>query len=269
MMRSKILLATAAIALIAGTSGALAQQEPPRGAPAEKIAPKAPAGGVNSGAPARPGAAQNGGATHNGAAEERGERPNRSEAQPNRDRGETTGQAPQNERRDQGNERRDNQANEEKKGDRQPAANRKADQDRTTIDRNRATEQRGGVRDDDRNRATEERGRGRDNDRSPTTTGQGAAPSKGSANVTVNLTPEKRTRIHEVFIKERRAPRVERVDFDLAVGAAVPRSVRIVAVPRDIIEIEPEWRGYEYFMVGDQIVIVNPRSMEIVAVLDA
>ena len=48
----------------------------------------------------------------------------------------------------------------------------------------------------------------------------------------------------------------------------MPRSVRIVAVPRQIVQIEPRWRGYEYFMVGDQIVIVDPRSMEIVAVLD-
>jgi hypothetical protein len=42
-----------------------------------------------------------------------------------------------------------------------------------------------------------------------------------------------------------------------------------VPVPRGIVEIEPSWRGYDYFMVGDQIVIVDPRSMEIVAVVDA
>jgi hypothetical protein len=36
-----------------------------------------------------------------------------------------------------------------------------------------------------------------------------------------------------------------------------------------IVEIEPAWRGFEYFMIGDQIVIVDPRSMEIVAVVEA
>jgi hypothetical protein len=36
-----------------------------------------------------------------------------------------------------------------------------------------------------------------------------------------------------------------------------------------IIAIEPSWRGYDYFMVGDQIVIVDPRSMEIVAIIEA
>jgi hypothetical protein len=39
--------------------------------------------------------------------------------------------------------------------------------------------------------------------------------------------------------------------------------------PSTIIAIEPSWRGYDYFMVGEQIVIVDPRSMEIVAIIDA
>jgi hypothetical protein len=33
--------------------------------------------------------------------------------------------------------------------------------------------------------------------------------------------------------------------------------------------MEPSWRGYDYFIVGEQIVIVDPRSMEIVAIIDA
>jgi hypothetical protein len=116
----------------------------------------------------------------------------------------------------------------------------------------------------ERERATEERGNIRENERDRTT-GQGAAG--GCAAVT--LTPENRTWIHEVFVKERSAPRVDRVDFNVSVGTRVPRSVHFVPVPRNIVEIEPSWRGYDYFLVGDQIVIVDPRSMEIVAVVDA
>jgi Protein of unknown function (DUF1236) len=71
-----------------------------------------------------------------------------------------------------------------------------------------------------------------------------------------------------VFVKERSAPRVDRVDFNVSVGTRVPRSVHFVPVPRSIVEIEPSWRGYDYFMIGDQIIIVDPRSMEIVAVID-
>jgi hypothetical protein len=35
------------------------------------------------------------------------------------------------------------------------------------------------------------------------------------------------------------------------------------------VEIEPEWRGFEYFLVGDEIVVVDPATLEIVAVLPA
>jgi Protein of unknown function (DUF1236) len=253
MNNSKLMIAVATAALLAGTSAVFAQQ--PGGAPAGQMAPRSP-GGQATGQPATPGAMHDGAAETKGgenATEERREqtKPNRTgEAQPNRNR-ETTGQAPQNERqenRTEGN-KATNGATEERH-----------------LDQNRATEERG--RDNERkdqNRATEERGR--DGARNRTTTGQGAAPNKG--NVSVNITPEKRTQMHQVFTQERSAPRVDRVDFDLAVGTAVPRSVHFVSVPSTIVAIEPSWRGYDYFMVGEQIVIVDPRSLEIVAIIDA
>jgi Protein of unknown function (DUF1236) len=247
MNNNKLMIAVATVALIAGTSAGFAQQQggASGSAPAGQRVPKS--SGQTMGQPAAPGGVQSGAETKGGksAAEERGEqnKPNRTgEVQPNRNR-ETTGQAPQNERKEtQTNERGENRTEGNK------ATNGATEERR--LEQNRATEERGG-----------------DNDRNRTTTGQGAAPNKG--NVSVNITPEKRTQIHQVFIKERSAPRVDRVDFDLSVGTAVPRSVRFVAVPNTIIAIEPSWRGYDYFMVGDQIVIVDPRSMEIVAIIEA
>jgi hypothetical protein len=53
--------------------------------------------------------------------------------------------------------------------------------------------------------------------------------------------------MHAAFVKERSAPRVDHVDFSLSVGTAVPPTLRIVVVPKTIIEIQPSWRGYEYF----------------------
>jgi hypothetical protein len=35
------------------------------------------------------------------------------------------------------------------------------------------------------------------------------------------------------------------------------------------VEIYPDWRGYHFFLVGDQIVIVEPDSLRIVAVIPA
>ena len=101
---------------------------------------------------------------------------------------------------------------------------------------------------------------------------QGAAQNRAggsSTNVNVNLTTEQRTKIHSVIIADRSAPRVEHVDFALNVGVAVPRSVKLVAVPATIVEIQPVWRGFEYFLVGDEVVIVDPATLQIVAVIPA
>ena len=62
------------------------------------------------------------------------------------------------------------------------------------------------------------------------------------------------------------APRVNNVNFSLSVGTVVPTTVRVVAVPPVLVEIHPRWRGFMYFVVGDQIIIVD-RSHRIVAVL--
>jgi hypothetical protein len=61
-------------------------------------------------------------------------------------------------------------------------------------------------------------------------------------------------------------PRVNNVNFALSVGTTVPTRVRVVAVPSPLIEIYPQWRGHMYFVVGDQIIIVD-RSHRIVAVI--
>ena len=34
------------------------------------------------------------------------------------------------------------------------------------------------------------------------------------------------------------------------------------------MQIYPSWRGYDYLLVGDQIIVVNPRTLQIIAVLD-
>ena len=63
------------------------------------------------------------------------------------------------------------------------------------------------------------------------------------------------------------APRVTNVNFSINVGTVVPRTVRVVAVPPTLVEIHPEWRGYIYFVHDDEIIIVEPGTLRIVAVL--
>jgi hypothetical protein len=70
------------------------------------------------------------------------------------------------------------------------------------------------------------------------------------------------------------APRVSRNDLDinLSVGARIPRDrihFQPLPLPPTIVEIEPEWRGYDYFLVGDEVVVVDPDTFEVVAVIPA
>ena len=89
-----------------------------------------------------------------------------------------------------------------------------------------------------------------------------------ASGVNVRINDEQRTRIRRTVIDARGAPRVGHVNFDVRVGTIIPRhDIRIVPVPRTLVRIEPEWHGFLYFVYEDEVVIVNPRDMRIVAVL--
>jgi hypothetical protein len=92
-----------------------------------------------------------------------------------------------------------------------------------------------------------------------TTTGQAGAGAK--------LSTEQRTKISSV-IREQRVQPVTNVNFSISVGTRVPRTVSFHALPREVVTIYPQWRGYEYFLVNNQIIVVNPRTLEIVDVID-
>jgi len=94
---------------------------------------------------------------------------------------------------------------------------------------------------------------------------QGAGQASGAG---VRLSDQQRTRIQQTIIDARNAPRVGHVDFDVRVGTVIPRErIHIVPVPETLVRIEPRWRGLLYFVYADEVVIVNPRDMRIVAVL--
>lgn len=97
-----------------------------------------------------------------------------------------------------------------------------------------------------------------------TTTGQGSAA--GAA----KLSTEQRTKITTVF-KQQKVERVEasKLNISISVGTRVPSTVKYHSIPQEVIVIYPEWRGFDYILVGDQIVVLDPRTHEIVAILEA
>jgi hypothetical protein len=92
------------------------------------------------------------------------------------------------------------------------------------------------------------------------TTGQAGAGAK--------LSTDQRTRITSV-IREQHVQPLANVNFSIAVGTRVPRDVRFYPLPREVVTIYPEWRGYEFVLVNSQIIVIDPKTFEIVAILEA
>ena len=114
---------------------------------------------------------------------------------------------------------------------------------------------------DIRSRSEQDGAASKSNQSTTTTTGQGAAA--GSA----RLSTEQRTKITSI-IKQRKVESTK-LSVSVSVGTRVPASVHLYPLPVEVIEVYPTWRGFEYILVGDQIVVINPRTHEIVAVLEA
>jgi hypothetical protein len=100
-------------------------------------------------------------------------------------------------------------------------------------------------------------------------TNPNANVTTGQAGAGAKLSTEQRTKITTVIRNEHVAP-VTNIDFSVSVGTRVPRErVSLRALPSEVVTIYPEWRGYEFFLVRDEIIVVDPRSLEIVAILPA
>lgn len=79
----------------------------------------------------------------------------------------------------------------------------------------------------------------------------------------VRLTPRQRHEVLRTVRYERPAPTVtERVEY--RVGAVLPSSVPVYAMPQQVLYDAPALRGYEYTLVGDRMLVVEPGSNTVV-----
>jgi hypothetical protein len=248
-MKSKLLLSTAA--LVAGISLASAQDMPrgggqPGGQPGGAAQSQ---GAPGAGGQDRP---QSQSPQNRGGQAQQGMPDQGKQGQSPRNR-ETTGQAPQKEQGKQGQREEKGKEGQTQRGQR--------DRDQTTGQGQREQSPSAqGQRDQSPSR---EQGQTQQRQQGPA---GGQAEQGRSGGSTVNLTTEQRTKIRETVLVGGNAPRVSNVNFSIRVGTVVPSSVRVVEVAPVLVEIHPEWRGYFYFVVGDEIIIVD-RNHHIVAVL--
>jgi len=99
--------------------------------------------------------------------------------------------------------------------------------------------------------------------------GQGETKQRATgrdSRVSVQISPQQRTRIRDVVIQEHSEARIDHPDFSVSVVALITRSVHVYTVPSEVVEIVPQYEGLDYIIVGDQIVILEPDTLRIVAI---
>jgi hypothetical protein len=95
----------------------------------------------------------------------------------------------------------------------------------------------------------------------------GASGRSGAA--PVQLSEQQRTKIKDIVVSDHNVARVNNANFNVSVGVTVPRTVHVAVLPPEVVTIVPEYRGFEYVVVGDQLLIIDPNTLEIVAILPA
>jgi hypothetical protein len=108
--------------------------------------------------------------------------------------------------------------------------------------------------------------------KTPTAETKPATPdSKTSGNAATSATgappAEKRTQITSA-IKQEKVEEVTNVNFNLSIGTAVPSGVRYHPLPSRIVEIYPEWRGYDFIVVHGRYYVLRRHTHEIVFIIE-
>ena len=213
------------------------QQQPPSGAPASSAQAPAPSGQAQS-----PAADQT----------QRGQAQNQRD--PAADRTKT--QAPA----DQPQQRSATDRNQPAQSGQAPADRQ---QQRSATDRNQPAQ----AGQADRRQSQQDMQRQDRRQDAQTSRSQTSTRDRASTSLNVDINETQRTRIASAISSVNVRP--VNVNFRVATGVVVPRTVTLHTLPPTIVEIVPQFRGYSYFVTREQIVIVEPRRKTIVAVLPA
>jgi hypothetical protein len=93
-----------------------------------------------------------------------------------------------------------------------------------------------------------------------------ASQSGRASSSVIALETQQQTRIGQALAQRGVKP-LSNVTFSIAVGTKVPAAVQLRALPADLATFVPQYRGYSYLVVEEQIMIVDPGTHEIVAIV--
>jgi hypothetical protein len=80
------------------------------------------------------------------------------------------------------------------------------------------------------------------------------------------ISEQDRTKIFSTLKSEKRASH-QQININVSVGERLPRHVHARPLPRTVVEVLPQYRGYDYVTVRDEIAIVRPGTRKVVDVI--
>jgi hypothetical protein len=83
----------------------------------------------------------------------------------------------------------------------------------------------------------------------------------------LELTPEQRQLIVTSVSSKTSQSTAAPPTFHPNVGATVPTSVEVAPMPDTLTQVVPRLKGYEFAMVGGQVLIIDPKSKQIIEVI--
>jgi uncharacterized protein DUF1236 len=75
----------------------------------------------------------------------------------------------------------------------------------------------------------------------------------------VNLNEEDRHTIREIVLKDRKVQKTPE-NAKVAIGEAVPQGVNLQPMPDDVTRKVPQLKNNTYFVMGEEVVIVEPKD---------
>lgn len=94
----------------------------------------------------------------------------------------------------------------------------------------------------------------------------GALAPPSAAHPAPEITQAQKDRIRD-SVKNAKVDHVAKLAIPLTVGAEVPRNLHFYPFPKEVAEIAPEYGSFFYVVAAEKIVVIDPLSYRIVAIL--
>ncbi len=85
-----------------------------------------------------------------------------------------------------------------------------------------------------------------------------------SAAKSVSLSPDQRTKLHNMMTSGT-LQRIVKTNFPVSVGSSIPDGMRVYSIPRSVADLVPQYRSFNYIVVGQNLLIIDPDTNKIIA----